>query len=826
MNKILKWLSFIVLGLTIALGIILIALYSYKKEILASINEKLEEMVDGDINIADVHITILRHFPNISIVLDDIHLRGPAYGKYHHPFLKAKRVDFNIEGFKLFGKQLSIKSVYIEHGEVFVFRTFDGYTNLDVFKKKTTPLAPGQEKLVVLDLKKINLIDVSMTYVDSLKKKSFVVHFRDTENSITARDSATLIHIGGKMKFVGLTLNEEKGSFLKDKSATADLNFELDASRKNVLLKPSILNFEKSSLKLSGLFMVEKPGSFQLDIESQRLDYKEGLTILPDTLAKKLSKYYVEKPVNININLKGILAPGIKPAIDITFSFENSLVTAGKINMDKMSMTGSFINHVEHTLPNDDSNSQLHFSSLKGLVDNLPVEAVVTLTDLRDPALKLKSVFNVDLIDLNVHLDTTKIKMISGHFISTFSYEGSLKEYLDDTRTRYDGHLSGKATVTNGKFNYYAKKIYVDKVNATFGFTEKKFNIEKLNLSANKNIINVFGTMTSYIPFFTTPETTGKVKLNITSPRLDISGILQPRKVVKSKSAKAASKKKVADVVEKLTDALEFDLDFKVDEFINKNFKAKQLKGNLILAGNEFNVQNSGMEFAGGKVELNMKVSKLQNSINPLQLQAKMKDVNLKEFFYAFNNFNQTTFSHEHIDGKLSLDVSLRAEINDKLDFLTKDLDGVATFKITDGSLRNFEPMQRLSNFLLKGRDFSDVQFGEITSNINMSGTKMNVSRMEVESTVLTMFIEGRYDLNDSSDLSIQVPLSNLKKRDQDFAPENIGIDSKVGASVYLRVRRDKTGKTTITYDPFKKFRKKKKNGNTATILPSLHPHI
>ncbi len=43
--------------------------------------------------------------------------------------------------------------------------------------------------------------------------------------------------------------------------------------------------------------------------------------------------------------------------------------------------------------------------------------------------------------------------------------------------------------------------------------------------------------------------------------------------------------------------------------------------------------------------------------------------------------------------------------------------------------------MQRLSNFLLKGRDFSDVQFGEITSDINMSGTQMHVSRMEVEST-------------------------------------------------------------------------------------------
>jgi hypothetical protein len=81
---------------------------------------------------------------------------------------------------------------------------------------------------------------------------------------------------------------------------------------------------------------------------------------------------------------------------------------------------------------------------------------------------------------------------------------------------------------------------------------------------------------------------------------------------------------------------------------------------------------------------------------------------------------------------------------------------------------------------------------------------------MEIGSTALSMFIEGRYDLKDSSDLSIQIPLSNLKKRDQDFPPENIGVDAKAGASVFLRVRPDKNGKMVIAYDPLKRFRKKR----------------
>ncbi len=151
-------------------------------------------------------------------------------------------------------------------------------------------------------------------------------------------------------------------------------------------------------------------------------------------------------------------------------------------------------------------------------------------------------------------------------------------------------------------------------------------------------------------------------------------GSHQRRKIARSKSAKAASKQRVSDLVEKLNESLEFDLDFKVNEFINKNFRATQLKGNLTMANNQFILKNAGMDFAKGKVGFNLKVTNLQKKINPIYLNTKMKDVDLKEFFYAFNDFNQKTFSYNHVEGKLSLDLDLRAEVDDKLDFLTKDL--------------------------------------------------------------------------------------------------------------------------------------------------------
>jgi hypothetical protein len=83
---------------------------------------------------------------------------------------------------------------------------------------------------------------------------------------------------------------------------------------------------------------------------------------------------------------------------------------------------------------------------------------------------------------------------------------------------------------------------------------------------------------------------------------------------------------------------------------------------------------------------------------------------------------------------------------------------------------------------------------------------------MEVQSNVLTVFLQGFYSFSDSASvgkgtsLSVQLPLSNLKKRDKNYKPENIGSEGDPGTSVYLHVFRDKGGKISFAYDPFKKW--------------------
>ncbi len=163
----------------------------------------------------------------------------------------------------------------------------------------------------------------------------------------------------------------------------------------------------------------------------------------------------------------------------------------------------------------------------------------------------------------------------------------------------------------------------------------------------------------------------------------------------------------------------------------------------------------------------------------------------------------------ENLSGKLSSKVTLALTLDDQFKVQMTSLDGHVEIKIKEGAISHFAPLENMSNFLFKKRDFSDVQFAEINSKFQLAGSALGIERMEIQSSLLSLFVEGQYSLGDSTDLSIQIPLSNLKRRDKTYQPQNIGTDAKIGASVFLRAR-SKNGKTVISYDMFKKFRKKK----------------
>jgi hypothetical protein len=97
-----------------------------------------------------------------------------------------------------------------------------------------------------------------------------------------------------------------------------------------------------------------------------------------------------------------------------------------------------------------------------------------------------------------------------------------------------------------------------------------------------------------------------------------------------------------------------------------------------------------------------------------------------------------------------------------------------------------------------------------LKNQLDLDTTTLVIHRMEIRSTAFSFFVEGTYDWKKGADLSLQVPLSNLKKdKNPDLAPVNKGTDSKTGVSLRLRAKTGDDGKLKVSWDPFRKSLKK-----------------
>jgi len=216
------------------------------------------------------------------------------------------------------------------------------------------------------------------------------------------------------------------------------------------------------------------------------------------------------------------------------------------------------------------------------------------------------------------------------------------------------------------------------------------------------------------------------------------------------------------------------------------------------------------MNLAGGSMAMKGELVSIANSRHQATLSANLQSVDVQNIFYAFNNFGQDGITDKNLKGLLTANANVGIQVSSDGQVLPASSNGTIDFSLKKGALNNFEPIKKMQNFLFKNRDFENIEFAELKDKFLINKGEITINRMEIQSSVLSFFIEGLYSQKGNTDISIQVPLSNLKKRKDDYKPENIGTDKKGGRSIFLRGQPGKDGNIQFKLDLFKKYQKDK----------------
>ncbi|MBS1597090.1 MAG: AsmA family protein [Bacteroidetes bacterium] len=802
----------IIAGTIILFLLICVAAWIYisynKASILQTVKKELNSRINGQISIGDIDASFFQTFPNVSFGLTNVTIRDSLWRQHHHDLLQANKIFANLNIFKLFTGQLYVDKVIIDKATIYLYTDSTGYDNTKIVKAQKSASTTKSSHIPSIEIKNSKLF---VEKADRNKFFSFGIDKLTAKAKESEEGKPVLFNINLSAVIHTMAFNRDHGSFVEEKPVSGKFKIEFNPNSKILEFENIKLSVDRHPFIFTGKFFLnEAPAPFKLSIQTENISYRNATSLLTPNIRKKMDLYDIgENIIRINTTLDGTDPEDHNPIVKINMTVKNSVITTPFANFSNASFNGTFTNEVVKGQGRVDQNSSLTFKSFSGTWQNVKLNSdTVIVTNLVQPFLSCDFHSDFDVTALNTLTDYQTIEFTKGKGILNIVYHGPIQE--DDSLER---SINGTIVLDSASFNYLPRSFSLKDCSGKIRFMDKDMFMEDFvahtsgsELNINADIKNLFSLI---------DKNSEKPVLNclINSPKLnidDFTAFLKRKKVaVEKKKRKILFVKTVSKIMAVLNDA-EVRLRLNAKQLTYKNFNATNVSSGILLNTDKVQLNDLRLSHAGGSLILNG--SLLNNGEeNSVLLRTKMSKMDINKLFSSFDNFGQHGIVDKNIKGKIDADVNLSGLISAKAEIISNSLKGTIDFNIRDGELIQFEPVEKISQFAFKNRDFSDIQFAELKNKLVVNGSEIKVNRMEIHSTVLVMFVEGIYDMKKGTDMSIQIPLSNLKEKNLDIEKANRGVKTKTGVSVRLRAKTGDDGKLKISWDPFKKALKSKK---------------
>ena len=779
-----------------------------KAKIIRELTEQAGKKLNGKLTIGDADISLFRTFPKISVVIKDISLTDTMFAQHGHPFFSAKEVFVNLNIFKLISKKSALTGLRVDNGSMYLYTDTSGYSNIYLLHSKKDPAGGPKKTTGDINIKNIDLNNVSIILDDRKKEKLHNFDVHSLQISLDDSDSTLVMDNRADILVNSLAFNLPRGTFLKGATFTGDFRMKYGKSSQWLSFDSIDIKIGGIPFNMSGKFdLGEKNPEFTLKVHARQVIYNDVKKLFAKRIDSSLSIVTVDKPLDADAVMYGPLHGG-DPYILANWTVKNTRLTSPFMDFDNASFTGYYKNEVVAGQPRKDPNSIISISQFTASWHTLPVFSdKIEILNLAIPQLScdLRSAF--PLTSLNEVIKTNNLQLTSGNGTVVLDYMGPIQK-----NNNTNSFLNGNVSFKNGSMLFVSQNIEMKNVNGSIDFRNSDLAINNIqcNVLGNKLLMN--GTAKNLLTLINTDPNRVKIDYNIYSPAFNLGAFTYLlKKSKKSTAAKRQNSKDFGSMAVKIDDLLDqssVNVSLRADRLLYKNFEGSNATADISLLQDRYVINNAGMSLAGGKMNLNAVLLNNNEAFHTAALNATMTNVDVKKVFAAFDNFGQNAILSQNLEGNLTAKINTSLSIGDAGAVLPNSVTGIVDFSLKNGALNNYEPMKKLQHFVFKNRDFENIRFAELKDKLEITKSDIKINRMEIESSVLSFFVEGIYSRKGNTDLSIQVPFNNLKKRGDDYNPVNIGTDKKAGRSIFIRGRPGSDGNVDFKLDLFNKFHK------------------
>ncbi|SHG25318.1 AsmA protein [Flavobacterium fluvii] len=306
-----------------------------KEEIKKTANKKLA----GELNYSDVNVSFFKHFPSLTLTLNDFKLNGST------PFQKerlinAKEVSFGINLSSLiFGESIKIDEIYLSNSTINIKVNKEGLANYNVYIPEKEDEKKDKESAGI-KLEHIEIIDSELVYDD----KSTQVHFDAFGFNYLGKGdlSQDIFDLYSKAKIDKLNVLYENEHYLMNKKVDADLITKINVNSLSFVFEQNDLMINQLPVDFKGKFDFLKDG-YNMDfvVNSTNSNLHDLFTAFPPKYITWLKKTELNGKTDLLLTLKGkyIESKSIAPDLNLDFKIRD-----GFVNYDKSAFPVSNLN--------------------------------------------------------------------------------------------------------------------------------------------------------------------------------------------------------------------------------------------------------------------------------------------------------------------------------------------------------------------------------------------------------------------------------------------------------------------------------------------------
>ncbi|MHA8070742.1 hypothetical protein V7S77_02365 [Aquirufa ecclesiirivi] len=735
------------------LGIILFFIFAamgismmYKNEIKDLITKTANEKLKAKFQFEDASISLLRHFPNLSIEVENSSIIGKNEFK-NDTLAQIPKLTIQIAPLAyLLDKNIEIQEVILEQAQFNLIILPSGLMNWDIYQ--APPSDSPQEKTdqnMRISLNHYQLIDSKINYIDQMRGFSTqLVQLNHEGSGDFSKDIFTL----------NTSTEVEKLSFeFLDKTYLSEVKGKLEA--------PIEMNFAKMefAFKNNDLYLNELPIHF------------DAWVAMPDTSIDMDIKFHALKsPLKDFLSLVPLLYQNSFQELQSSGDFALSGYAKGKMNgrsmpgfgMDLRISKGSFsyakipvgVKQMELDLQIDNpdgvpDHTIINLKKFQLYMNNQPIQANLFLkTPLSNPYLKasLKGVLNLGEIAKIIPQKNTQM---SGTLQSDVQLDGYVQDFKQ---------AKGKA---NGYFNarqiQYSNSETQQKINiknAAATINPKSLIISTLEGNVANTEFVASGSLQNYVLYFLkNDKITGNLLLK--SPLVDLNSLM-------GRSTTTATSTAAADL--QIPKNIDFTFQSSIGKLLFKDLVISQAKGEIHLADQVISMDDLSFQLANASWKSTGTFSKKDHQNASVNWAFNIQDLNIQEAHKYFSLVQKLAPIAAAAQGKVNVDFTYSGELNPDLSPNIMSTNAQGNMDLIDFNLKNSPSFNQLVS-LTQWDQLKNLALKPTHLNFQIKQGRLQFKPFEVQTNLTKFQVNGSNGLDQSLEYTIltDIPAKTLQ---------------------------------------------------------------